>query len=229
MVVLSDSDCSVLIHTQCSIMNPYNGDTVKAWAGHSNYRAWKADLARYRMQGYSGWGSEGFWALTVYRLQRALRHRHPSWVWLPLRIPVALAKKLLTVMTLINLCADAEIGPGLFIPHAGPIQVFPEARIGADCAIHQVCTIGAGARPGGPVIGDHVMIGCHSCILGPVHVGDGAVIGAGAVVVNDVPAWNTAVGVPARSRPTTQRTAGALLLDTYRRGLTEEDPDRLSA
>jgi serine O-acetyltransferase len=210
-------------------MNPYNGDTVKLWAGQSQYRAWKADLARYRMQGYSGWGSEGFWALTIYRLQRTLRERQPSWAWLPLRIPVALAKKVLTVVTLINLCADAEIGPGLFIPHAGPIQVFPEARIGADCSIHQVCTIGAGSRPGGPHIGDHVMIGCHSCILGPVRVGDGAVIGAGAVVVTDVPPWSTAVGVPARSQPTTKRSPAAVSLASYRLDLTEAEPDRLSA
>ena len=210
-------------------MKPYNGDTVKHWAGQSQFRAWRADLARYRLQGYSGWGSEGFWALTIYRMQRALRDRRPAWVWLPLRIPVALAKKLLTVVTLINLCADAEIGPGLFIPHAGPIQVFPQAKIGADCSIHQVCTIGAGARPGGPDIGDHVMIGCHSCVLGPVRVGDGAVIGAGAVVVNDVPPWSTAVGVPARSRPTTQRTAGAVSLAAYRIDLSDAGPDRLSA
>jgi serine acetyltransferase len=61
-----------------------------------------------------------------------------------------------------------------------------------------VCTIGAGAKPGGPSIGDHVYIGCHTCILGPVTVGDRAKIGAGAVVISDVPAGATAVGVPAR-------------------------------
>jgi hypothetical protein len=61
-----------------------------------------------------------------------------------------------------------------------PIQVFPEATLGTDRAIHHVYTIGAGSKPGGPVIGDHVYIGCHSCILGPVRVGDGASIGAGA-------------------------------------------------
>jgi serine O-acetyltransferase len=48
------------------------------------------------------------------------------------------------------------------------------------------------------MIGDHVMIGCHTCILGPVSVGDRAKIGAGAVVVSDIPGGATAVGVPAK-------------------------------
>jgi serine O-acetyltransferase len=180
-------------------MHPYDGDKVKEWAGDSQWRAWRADLARFKKNGYSGWGSEGFWALTIYRLQRWLRTKKPKLLWLPLRVPVAIAKKLMTTITHINLCSESEIGPGLIIPHVGPIQVFPWAKIGADCAIHQVCTIGAGSKPGGPVIGDHVMIGCHSCILGPVNIGDRAKIGAGAVVVTDIPADATAIGVPANA------------------------------
>jgi serine O-acetyltransferase len=179
-------------------MHPYDGSKVKEWAGSSQWRAWRADLARFRKHGYSGWGSEGFWALTIYRLQRSIQSLRPKVVWLPLRFFLALVKKFFTTVTHINLCAEAEIGPGMLIPHIGPIQVFPWAKIGANCAIHHVCTIGAGSRPGGPEIGDHVMIGCHSCILGPVKVGDGAKIGAGAVVVSDIPAGASAVGVPAR-------------------------------
>jgi serine O-acetyltransferase len=175
----------------------YDGNTVLRWAGESQWRAWRADLARFKRQGLSGWGSEGFWALTVYRMQRAAGAAKPRLLWLPIRMVLAAGKKLLTLITHINLCPQAKIGPGLFIPHVGPIQVFPWATIGADCAIHHVCTIGAGSRPGGPVIGNHVMLGCHSCVLGPVVVGDGAKIGAGAVVVKDVPAGVTVVGVPA--------------------------------
>lgn len=178
----------------------YDGKRVKAWAGDSQWRAWRADLARFRAWGYSGWGSEGFWALTVYRLQRALRaSRAPRLVKLIAHVPLAIVKKLLTTVTHINLDRHASIGPGTLIPHVGPVQVFPWATIGADCAIHQTCTIGAGSRPGGPVIGDHVMLGAHSCVLGPVTVGDGAVVGAGAVVVTDIPAGATAIGVPARA------------------------------
>jgi serine O-acetyltransferase len=177
----------------------YNGDTIKTWAGDSQWRAWRADLARFRTNGYSGWGSEGMWALTLYRIQRALRHRRPRLFWATPRALVAVAKKALTIVTHIHLHPDAQIGPGMLIPHVGPIRVSPWTKIGADCAIHQVCTIGAGSKPGGPTIGDHVYIGCHACVLGPVHVGDGVTIGAGAVVVSDVPARATAVGIPART------------------------------
>jgi serine O-acetyltransferase len=176
----------------------YDGDSVKEWAGDSQWRAWRADLARFKKHGFSGWGSEGFWALTVYRAQRGLEKRKPKILWLLPILLTALLKKLLTTVTHINLDKRANIGPGMIIPHVGPIQVHPLSTIGADCAIHQVTTIGAGPKHGGPVIGDHVYMGSHICVLGPVRVGNGAKIGAGAVVIKDVPPGTTAVGVPAR-------------------------------
>jgi serine O-acetyltransferase len=178
----------------------YDRATVKEWAGDSAWRAWRADLARFRAHGYSGWGSEGFWALTIYRLQGAGERAEPRAAWRLPVIALKVVKKLFTLVTHINLHHTASIGPGMLIPHVGPIQVFPGATIGADCAIHHVCTVGSGSAPGAPVIGDHVMMGCHSCVLGPVTVGDYAVIGAGAVVVDDVPAGATAVGVPAKCK-----------------------------
>ena len=178
----------------------YDGNSVKGWAGDSAWRAWRADLARFRKSGYNGWGSEGFWALTVYRVQHRLEYAQPRALWLGPRLAVRLVKKLLTLVTHINLHHSASIGPGMLIPHVGPIQVAPGAILGADCAIHQVCTIGAGGTPGVPVIGDHVMMGSHTCVLGPVHVGDRVAIGSGAVVVTDIPPDCTAVGVPARAR-----------------------------
>ncbi len=187
---------------------PYSGDNVKVWAGDSQFRAWRADLARFKAHGYSGWGSEGFWALTIYRAQRFLSVARPRLLWLIPRVIVGGMKKLLTLITHINLHHSASIGPGMLIPHVGPIQVFPWATIGADCSIHHVVTIGAGSKPGGPVIGDHVLIGCHSCVLGPVTVGDRAKVGAGAVVVKDVPHDATAIGVPARNfLPAVRETA----------------------
>lgn len=176
-------------------MKPYDGDKVKLWAGKSQWRAWRADLARFRKFGYSGWGSEGFWVLSVYRAQRGVMKWRPRALWLPVRMGLAILRKLLTIATHISIPPQAEIGPGLLIPHVGPISVSPWTVMGADCAIHHVCTIGVGSRPGAAHIGDHVNIGCHTCILGPVKIGSGAVIAAGAVVLSDVPPSTMVVGM----------------------------------
>jgi serine O-acetyltransferase len=90
------------------------------------------------------------------------------------------------------------IGPGLFISH-GHGTVLAAARIGANLQVHQGVTIGWDYRGDrGPVIEDDVFIGAGAKVLGAVTIGHGARIGANAVVLSDVPAGATAVGVPAR-------------------------------
>jgi serine O-acetyltransferase len=96
--------------------------------------------------------------------------------------------------------SGTPIGPGLFISH-GQGTVLSAERIGADLWVHQGVTVGwdyQGARR--PVIGDNVFIGAGAKILGAIDVGDGSRIGANAVVVCDVPAGATAVGIPAQIR-----------------------------
>src|SRR6185437_2688103 len=167
--------------------------------GDSQWRACRADFARFRSHGYSGWGSEGFWALAVFRIQKIVRARRPRLLWAPARLGLGIGRKFLKVLTKIEIDPGAEIGPGLLIPHGGPINVNGETRIGADCAIYQSCTIGAGRRSGaGAIIGDHVYIGCQSSIIGAVKIGDGALIAANSLVITDVPAGYTAIGVPAK-------------------------------
>ncbi|MBC8132299.1 MAG: AMP-binding protein [Deltaproteobacteria bacterium] len=183
----------------------YDGDKVKEWVGNSQWRALRADLARYKSAGYSGWGSEGFWALVLYRAQRAERRLKPRLLWLPLHLLLGAVKKLFTALTHMSLEAGADIGGGMLIPHVGPVRIHEESTIGVDCAIHHVVTIGAGTRPGGAQVGDHVLFGCHSCVLGPVRIGSYATIGAGALVIGDVPARGTAIGNPARILPGTWR------------------------
>jgi serine O-acetyltransferase len=114
---------------------------------------------------------------------------------------LAVLKKIFTIVTHMSIDYQAKIGPGMLIPHCGPIRVHGDTEIGADCCLHHVCTIGAGRVPGGAVIGDHVWIGCHSCVIGPVTIGDGATIAANSLVIDDVPAGATAIGVPARILP----------------------------
>jgi serine O-acetyltransferase len=93
------------------------------------------------------------------------------------------------------------IGPGLFISH-GQGTILSAERIGANLQVHQGVTIGwdyRGERR--PIVGNDVFIGAGAKVLGAVTIGDGARIGANAVVVTDVPAGATAVGVPARILP----------------------------
>lgn len=186
----------------------YCGDTVKAWAGDSQWRALRAELARFKDEGYTGWGSEGFWALILYRAQRAARQAQPAWIFSPVRIALFIVRKLFVLMTLIDIHPDADIGPGLIIPHGGPIRLHGHSKIGADCALHHMCTIGAGPLPGGARIGDHVFIGCHSSIIGPVTIGDGAMIAANSLVISNVPPGCTAIGVPAKMLPKMPRGWG---------------------
>jgi serine O-acetyltransferase len=101
---------------------------------------------------------------------------------------------------------SAAIGEGSRCGHRGVgVVIHPHARIGKRCVIRVQVVIGAARGEDGPedapVIGDDVSIGVGAKILGRIHVGDGASIGANAVVIEDVPAGAVAVGVPARVLP----------------------------
>jgi serine O-acetyltransferase len=180
------------------IYDPYK---VKEWAGNSQWRALQADYRRFRLQGYTSWGSEQFWAIAIYRMQRALRKSRAPWLWAPASALLAVLRKLLQILTGVDLHPGAEIGAGLMILHGSQVRVREDVKIGVDCVLGHVCTIGAGSTPGFAKIGDHVHISPHSCILGPVTIGDGAMIAASSLVLSDVPAGHTAIGVPARILP----------------------------
>jgi serine O-acetyltransferase len=98
-----------------------------------------------------------------------------------------------SVVTGADISLNCQIEGGLLLPHPNGIVVHPKAKIGANCLIFQQVTIGitkGGQQP--PVIGAHVDIGAGAKILGDVHIGDFALIGANAVVVKDVPSRTTA-------------------------------------
>jgi len=91
-----------------------------------------------------------------------------------------------------------DIGPGLVIMH-GFATIVVAQSIGCDCMIAHQVTIGFGKEhlpP--PIIGDRVCVLAGAMVLGDIEVGHDAVIGAGAVVVSDVPPYAVMVGVPAR-------------------------------
>ncbi len=95
----------------------------------------------------------------------------------------------------------AKIGRRLVIDHGTGIVIGATAEIGDDCLFYQGVTLGGtGAARGKrhPTIGNNVMIGCGAKVLGPFKVGDNARIAANSVVLNEVPANSTVVGVPGR-------------------------------
>jgi serine O-acetyltransferase len=94
-----------------------------------------------------------------------------------------------------------HIEGGLLMPHPSGVVIHPDVRIGPNCCIAQQVTLGTGSRPGVPRLGSHVDIGAGAKILGGVTIGDHAVVGANAVVLEDVPPFALAVGVPATIRP----------------------------
>jgi serine O-acetyltransferase len=99
----------------------------------------------------------------------------------------------------IDLPAQADIGPGLVLGDGGLcVVVDPEARIGQDCFLSSGVTVGRLTPHGGaPVLGNSIFVGTGAKILGPVRVGDHAIIGANAVVMEDVPCGAIMAGIPA--------------------------------
>jgi serine O-acetyltransferase len=157
----------------------------------------EADLARYPARPFLR--EQSIWAIFVYRFGRRVLGRKPTLLrnlqlklyWLLFRIAETL--------TGISLPLGAEIGPGLRIYHFGNIFVHSGTVIGRNCTLRQGVTIGNRMDGGpAPVIDDDVEFGAYAQVLGNVHIGPGARIGAMSVVLHDVPAAATAVGIPAR-------------------------------
>jgi serine O-acetyltransferase len=121
------------------------------------------------------------------------------------KIPVL--PQLLTYLNIVlfglEVTPRCEIGPGIFLPHPSG-TVIGAWRIGSNATILQGVTLGAQRMDLGfdiklrPEVGDNVILGAGSKILGGIHVGDNVTVGANAVVVDSVEANLTVVGIPAR-------------------------------
>ncbi|MVB12666.1 Serine acetyltransferase [Caprobacter fermentans] len=101
----------------------------------------------------------------------------------------------------IEIHPGAKIGKGLFIDHGMGVVIGETSEIGDYCTLYQGVTLGGTGKDHGkrhPTLGSNVLVGAGAKILGPFHVGDNARVAAGAVVLEEVPANATAVGVPAR-------------------------------
>ena len=138
----------------------------------------------------------GVWALGL--------HRVAHWLFeAELFFLARLVNTFSRFMTAIDIHPGAKIGRNFFIDH-GFVVIGETAEIGDNVTMYQGSTLG-GTNPtngiGGkrhPTIGDNVIISLGAAILGPIHVGAGARVGANAVVTKDVPEGATMVGIPAK-------------------------------
>ena len=136
----------------------------------------------------------GLHALMLYRLSHAL---HRSGHYFAARL-VSQSGRFLTG---IEIHPGAEIGEGLFIDHGSGVVIGETAIIGDNCTIYQGVTLGGTGKETGkrhPTLMNNVIVGAGAKVLGPFTVGEGAKIAANAVVLNAIPEYSTAVGVPAR-------------------------------
>lgn len=135
-----------------------------------------------------------FWATLIYRIAHFL-----DTLALPF-IP-RLLSQLARLFTGIEIHPAAIIGKGFFIDHGMGVVIGSTTVIGKDVLLYHGVTLGTvRAIPGKrhPTLGDNVIVGAGAAVLGPVVVGNDARIGAGAVVLENVPARVTMVGIPAK-------------------------------
>ncbi len=101
----------------------------------------------------------------------------------------------------IEIHPGARIGPGLFIDHGMGVVIGETTEIGENCTLYQGVTLGGTSlkkEKRHPTLGNNVVVGAGAKILGAVKIGDNSKIGAGSVVVTEVPPDSTVVGIPGR-------------------------------
>jgi len=136
----------------------------------------------------------GFQALSLHRLS------HGLWNFgLPL-VPRILSQ-MTRALTGIEIHPAAKIGRGVFIDHGMGVVIGETAEIGNRCLLYQGVTLGGTGKESGkrhPTLEENVVVGAGAKVLGAIQVGENTRIGAGSVVVRDVEADSTVVGIPGR-------------------------------
>lgn len=137
---------------------------------------------------------KGYQAISCYRIAHYL--------WLRERYSMALyLQSLISEVFAVDIHPAARLGSGLFLDHATSFVAGETAVVEDDVSILHEVTLGGTGKVRGdrhPKVRSGVLIGAGAKLLGNIEIGEGAKIGAGSVVLEDIPAHSTAVGVPAR-------------------------------
>ncbi len=129
-------------------------------------------------------------------------HRFSHWLWnLGLPVIPRLLSHLARFLTGIEIHPGATIGQGVFIDHGMGVVIGETAIVGDYALIYQGVTLGGTGKESGkrhPTLGENVVVGAGAKVLGNIQIGNNARIGAGSVVLREVPSDCTVVGVPGR-------------------------------
>ncbi len=150
------------------------------------------------------WTKPGFRAIAVYRFGVWRKTIKPQFLQIPFNIIYGMLYRKVRNTYGIELLYTAKLGRRVVIQHQGGIVIHSHCSIGDDCVIRQNVTLGMrySDRPmDAPKLGKKVDIGAGANILGDITIGDNAIIGANAVVLQNIPAGATAVGIPAKILP----------------------------
>jgi serine O-acetyltransferase len=172
------------------------------------WRFWREDLAAHR----GDWTLPGFRSVAVCRFGQWRMNVRPKLLRAPLSILYRWLFRRCRNVYGIELPFSVQLGRCVVIEHQGGIVIHGNCVIGDGCILRQGVTMGNRSldRPHeAPVLGRRVNVGAGAKILGPVHIGDDAVVGANAVVLHDVPAGTTVVGIPAHPLPLGERAPSA--------------------
>ncbi|GAP95435.1 serine O-acetyltransferase [Leptolyngbya sp. NIES-2104] len=147
------------------------------------------------------WTKPGFRAIAVYRFGVWRMAIKPLMLRAPLSILYRMMFRKVRNSYGIELPYSAKVGRRVIIEHQSAIVIHGNCVIGDDCVIRQGCTLGnryLDRLDEAPVLGNRVNVGAGAKILGRVQIDDDACIGANAVVLSDVGARETAIGIPAK-------------------------------
>ena len=129
-------------------------------------------------------------------------HRGAHWLWEHnAKLLGRLVSEFSRLLTGIEIHPGARIGRRLFIDHGMGVVIGETAEIGDDVLIYQGVTLGGTSlkkEKRHPTLEDHVMVSAGASVIGPVRIGQGSRIGAGAVVVSSAPPYSTIVGIPGK-------------------------------